>query len=78
MTGNLTLRNGLWYCVLYYKTQDGTHKQKWISTGLKERGNKKEAQLILQEKIIEFANLENKAAEKPLTNTNEGKTRWLV
>ncbi|WP_294379590.1 site-specific integrase [uncultured Clostridium sp.] len=78
MTGNLTLRNGLWYCVLYYKTQDGTHKQKWISTGLKERGNKKEAQRILQEKIAEFANLENKSAEKPLTNTNEGKIRWLV
>ncbi|MEG9430538.1 MAG: hypothetical protein VZQ61_06425 [Christensenellaceae bacterium] len=79
MTGNLSTRNGLWYCVLYYKTIDGQHKQKWVSTGLKERGNKKEAQAILQQKIEEFSHLENeeRLIDKPITNSNAGKIHWL-
>ncbi|MDY6367734.1 MAG: tyrosine-type recombinase/integrase [Clostridia bacterium] len=79
MTGSLSTRNGLWYCVLYYKTIDGQHKQKWISTGLKERGNKKEAQFILQQKLEEYSHLENeeRLIDKPITKNNEGKTYWL-
>ncbi len=79
MTGNLSTRNGLWYCVLYYKTKDGQYKQKWISTGLKERGNKKEAQHILQKKIEEYSHLENeeRLEKRSEIESNEGKTLWL-
>ncbi len=58
MNGKLTTRNGIIYCILYYKDITDTFKQKWISTGLPERGNKKAALQILQEKLTEYAYLE--------------------
>lgn len=59
MTGNLSVRNGIWYAILYYKNPEGQYKQKWISTGLKERGNKKEAQKILNNLFSKYSYLEN-------------------
>ena len=57
MTGRITTKKGILYCVLSYKDADGTFKQKWISTGLTERGNKKAAQQILQQKIAEYSTI---------------------
>lgn len=57
MTGRITTKKGILYCVLSYKDADGTFKQKWISTGLTERGNKKAAQQILQQKIAEYSTM---------------------
>ncbi|MEG1752221.1 MAG: tyrosine-type recombinase/integrase [Clostridia bacterium] len=54
MTGSLRLKNGVYYAVLNYKDNYGKYKQKWISTGLKERGNKKEAQKFLNEQLETF------------------------
>ncbi len=59
MTGKIKIRNGIYYAVINYKDNYGNYKQKWISTGLKERGNKKEAQRFLNEQ------LENFSLEKP-------------
>lgn len=47
MKNSLIVKNGIWYGIIYYKDQFGRNKQKWISTGLKERGNKREAQKII-------------------------------
>ena len=47
MKNSLIVKNGIWYGIIYYKDQFGRNKQKWISTGLKERGNKREAQKIV-------------------------------
>lgn len=47
MKNSLVVKNGIWYGIIYYKDQFGRNKQKWISTGLKERGNKREAQKII-------------------------------
>lgn len=58
MTGSLSVRKGVWYCVLYYRNNEGQHKQKWVSTGLKSLGNKKDAKLFLDEKLQELAYLE--------------------
>ncbi len=44
MKGSVRVRNGTLYAVISYKDNLGQYKQKWISTGLKERGNKKQAQ----------------------------------
>ena len=63
MTGKLKIRNGIYYAVINYKDNYGSYKQKWISTGLKERGNKKEAQKFLNEQ------LENFSLEKPFEST---------
>lgn len=83
MTGKLSIRNGLWYCVLYYKDNEGQYRQKWVSTGLKERGNKKTAALILSEKIAEYGYLENEdykpapIGKKIKEETGKNKILWL-
>ena len=54
MTGSLRVKNGIYYAVINYKDNYGKYKQKWITTGLKERGNKKEAQKFLKEQLDKF------------------------
>lgn len=54
MTGALKVKRGYYYAVINYKDNYGKYKQKWFNTGLKERGNKKEAQRILDEKLTTF------------------------
>lgn len=58
MTGSLIDRNGVWYCVLYYKDEFGNRKQKWVSTGLKVRGNKREANKILESLLEQNSDLD--------------------
>jgi integrase len=53
MTGSLQLKRGIWQCVLNFKDKNGKRKQKWISTELHERGNKKKAEAILRNLISE-------------------------
>lgn len=72
MTGSLATRNGIWYNVLYYKNHEGQYKQKWISTGLKERGNKKEAQRLLNENLVSYAYLENPEVEEDIPLKGKG------
>src|SRR5574344_3075777 len=54
MTGSLKVKNGVYYAVINYKDNYEKYKQKWITTGLKERGNKKEAQRFLDEQLNAF------------------------
>lgn len=54
MTGSLRVKKGVYYAVISYKDSFGKYKQKWISTRLKERGNKKEAQRFLREQLETF------------------------
>ena len=54
MTGKLIVRNGVYYAVINYKDNLGNYKRKTISTGLKERGNKKEAQKFLNDQLENF------------------------
>lgn len=54
MKGSVRVRNGTLYAVISYKDNLGQYKQKWISTGLKERGNKKQAQKILEIELEKF------------------------
>lgn len=52
MTGSLQVKNGKYYMVLN-STENGKRKQKWISTGLSEKGNKRKAEQMLREKLTE-------------------------
>ena len=52
MTGSLQVKNGKYYMVLN-STENGKRKQKWISTGLTEKGNKRKAEQMLREKLTE-------------------------
>ena len=50
MTGSLQVKNGKFYMVLNIH-QNGKRKNKWISTGLDEKGNKRKAEQMLRETL---------------------------
>ncbi len=54
MTGSLQIKNGKYYAVLNVTDVNGNRKQKWISTGMETKGNKKRAEQFLRDKIKEF------------------------
>lgn len=54
MKGSLKIKRGYFYAVINYKDNYGKYKQKWFNTGLKERGNKKQAQKILETELEKF------------------------
>ena len=56
MTGSLRIKNGIYYAVISYKDNYGIYKQKWISTKLKIRGNKKLAKQFLEQEMEKFRN----------------------
>lgn len=49
IAGHLQEKKGLFYIVLNCKDDNGRRKPKWIPTGLKIKGNKKRAEILLQE-----------------------------
>ena len=53
MTGSLQNKNGKFYIVLNI-TDNGKRKQKWISTGLSVKGNKRKAEQMLRDKLREY------------------------
>ena len=64
MKGSLQVKKGFLYGVITYTDEAGKAKHKWISTGLKERGNRKAAKEILDKAIIDFEEQQKAAAEK--------------
>ena len=58
MTGSLQVKKGYYYAVLNFKDMYGKRRQKWISTHLPEKGNKRKAQEILNELIVEYADID--------------------
>lgn len=63
---SLVVRNGIYQAVLEYYDENGKRQQPWRSTGLKERGNKKQA----MQKAEEIrANLEKKLNLKAQNNS---------
>ncbi len=54
MKGSIQSKKGLLYAVISYKDEGDSFKTKWISTGLKERGNKKAAKEILDRELENF------------------------
>jgi integrase len=44
MTGSLQIKNGVYYMVINTKNAEGKRKQKWITTGLSVKGNKRKAE----------------------------------
>ena len=52
MTGSLQVKSGKFYMVLN-STENGKRKQRWISTGLPEKGNKRKAEQMLREQLVQ-------------------------
>ena len=64
---SLVVRNGIYQAVLEYYDENGKRQQPWRSTGLKERGNKKQA----MQKAEEIrTNLENQLNLKLVNKSN--------
>ena len=54
VTGSVQTKNCKLYALLNYKDNEGKRRVKWISTGLKEDGNKRKVQRMLPEIIHNF------------------------
>jgi integrase len=52
MTGSLQVKNDKFYIIVNLK-EDGKRKQKWIATGLDVKGNKRKAEQLLREALVE-------------------------
>ena len=52
VTASLQEKNGMYHAVLNYKDENNKRKQKWVSTGLQVKGNKR----LAQEKLEEIKN----------------------
>lgn len=58
MTGTLQIKRGVYHCVLSYKDKKSTWKQKWVSTGLEAKGNKRKATEFLNNLLLEYSKKE--------------------
>lgn len=54
VTGSLQTKYGKYYAVLNLYSSDGKRRQKWVSTDLPERGNKKAARAFLDELLVVY------------------------
>ena len=59
MTGSLQEKNGKLYAVLNFKDEEGKRAQKWIPLNLSAKGNKRKAELMLQELLVRYQGLDN-------------------
>lgn len=55
MTGSLQIKNGKYYAVINTTDSFGKRKQKWVSTGLDEKNNKKKAEKFLRDILQKYA-----------------------
>ena len=53
MTGSLQVKNGKFYMIINDR-ENGKRKQKWIATGFDVRGNKRRAEQLLRETLLEY------------------------
>ena len=74
VTVSLQEKNGFYHAVLNYKDDNGKRKQKWVSTKLKIRGNKKQAQAKAEEIRQKF---ENELNSTPKSKNNIIKSNVL-
>ena len=66
VSGRLQEKNGYFYMILDYKDVTGKRKNKWISTGLLIKGNKKKAEAMLMETRQSFQTKPIAEADGPL------------
>ena len=75
VAGHLQEKNGIYYMVLSYPSANGKRKNKWISTKLPVKGNKKKAEKMLSEVRQTFV-----PVEKPMDaeiNFSDYMLQWL-
>lgn len=76
VTGSLQEKNGKYYAVLNLKDKDGNRRQKWINTGFTIKGNKKRAEIFMQQQIAAFSEEEENRTDNMLFS--DYLEDWLV
>ena len=74
MTGSVQRKNNRYHMVISYKDNFGEQKQKWISTGLTIKGNKKAADAMLDKWLKEHAGCDMNAIDQLLSDYLES---WM-
>ena len=59
MTGSLQVKNDKFYAVLNFKNADGKRVQKWISLNLSTKGNKRKAEAMLNDLLVQYQGLDS-------------------
>lgn len=77
MTASLKVRNGIWQMVFSYKGEDGGWKQKSISTGLTEKGNKRRAEQMMSKKLRELETVAATELDNQDTMFLDAMWEWL-
>lgn len=75
MTGSLQVKGDKYYAVLNFRNQDGKRVQKWIPINLSIRGNKRKAEAILQELLVQYQGIE--AIEPINTLLSQHVANWI-
>ena len=77
--GSVQEKGGYLHTVISYTDKDGKRKQKWQSTGLSAKGNKRKAQDLLKERIAEFEiKLADKEGVRPEIPFSQFLSNWLL
>ena len=58
MTGSLQIKGDRYYAVLNFVNQNGERKQKWISLNLPTKGNKRRADVMLNELLVSYQGID--------------------
>ena len=74
MTGSLQVKNNYYHMVISYVDKDGKRKNRWKSTGLKVKGNKKRAEEMLDRYLREHNGCDMDMVGQTLTDYLE---RWI-
>ena len=59
MTGSLQIKNEKYYAVLNFKDSTGKRVQKWINLNLPIKGNKRRAEAVLNELLVNYQGYES-------------------
>ena len=77
--GSVQEKGGYLHTVISYTDNDGKRKQKWQSTGLTAKGNKRKAQELLKERIDELEmTLEREETQIPDMPFSQFMSNWLA
>ena len=77
--GSVQEKGGYLHTVISYTDKDGKRKQKWQSTGLTAKGNKRKAQELLKERIDELEmTLEREETQIPDMPFSQFMSNWLT
>ena len=69
MTGSLQIKNGKYFAVLNFRDQHGKRVQKWFSLGLDVKGNKRRAETMLNELLVQYQGRTTTPSRSPMAST---------